>query len=269
MHRLPRVLAAALAAGALLTCAACSAGGGTGRGGGTYAGAGDPAVSASPAGKKDPAAPAAAGALTDVQAANARLVLGDLGTRWAPTEGAATWHDALLKGAVDEPDCRRLLDGLYEDNLLGEPSGGRAVAGFDDTENGAQLRHVVAAYGRGHLDTAMDWLRGLPARCGEFTATDGKGAGRAVQVADLPVPGLGDARQGLRMTVAGDVEQIPATLTLDVVAVRVGDSALVLTDGGLYGTDDASTRQAAERGTQRLKDVLAARSAGAPSTRQR
>ncbi|MGW7264249.1 hypothetical protein [Streptomyces sp. NPDC054842] len=267
MHRLPRVLATALAAGALLTSAACSAGGGTGRGAGTYAGAGD--ASAPPAGERRRAAPAAAAALSDAQAAQARLALDDLGPRWAPTEGAATWHDALLKGTADDADCRRLLDGLYEDDLLGEPSGGRAVVGFDDTENGAQLRHVVAAYDRAGLDASMEWLRGLPARCGEFTATDEQGVERAVQVVDSPLPGLGDARQGLRMTVSGDVEQIPATLTLDIVSVRVGDSAFVLTDGGLYGTDEESTVRAAERGAQRLKAVLADRAAGAPSTRRR
>ncbi|MET7594840.1 hypothetical protein ACWERY_26995 [Streptomyces sp. NPDC004082] len=265
MHRLPRVLATALAAGALLTSAACSAGGGPGRGAGTYAGAGDTRAS----GERRQAAPAAAAALSDAQAAHARLALDDLGSRWAPTEGAATWHDALLKGTAQDADCRRLLDGLYEDALLGEPSGGRAVVGFDDTENGAQLRHVVAAYDRSRLDASMEWLRGLPARCGEFTATDGQGVERAVQLVESPLPGLGDARQGLRMTVSGDVEQIPATLTLDIVAVRVGDSAFVLTDGGLYGTDEESTARAAERGTQRLKAVLADRAAGAPSTRRR
>ncbi|MFF1447770.1 hypothetical protein ACFVYF_06400 [Streptomyces sp. NPDC058274] len=265
MNRRPRVLATALAAGTLLTSAAACSGGGGGGG----RGAGDAVASASPAARQAPSAPASASAapaaLTEAQAGAAMVTAGDLGPRWAPSEGAATWHDAVLKARADRPDCQRLLDGLYEDDLLGEPSGARVVTGFDDGESGGQLRYEVAAYGRPQLDAGITWLQTMPVKCGQFTATNAKGTRWAVQVVDSSLPELGDARQGLRMMMTGDLEGAPATLTLDIASVRVGDSALTLTDGGLEGADDESTRLASQLGTQRLKDVAAGKTPAAAS----
>jgi hypothetical protein len=48
-------------------------------------------------------------------------------------------------------------------------------------------------------------------------------------------------------------------LTLDFAAVRVGDRAVSLTNGGLGGAAQDSTQQAVQVGTQRLQDVLAGR----------
>lgn len=48
----------------------------------------------------------------------------------------------------------------------------------------------------------------------------------------------------------------PATLTLDLAAVRVGTNAIAVTNGGLGGTEADSTQQAVTLGTRRLKDVL-------------
>jgi hypothetical protein len=80
-----------------------------------------------------------------------------------------------------------------------------------------------------------------------------------VQVTETSVPQAGDARQGLHVTVQGTAAGAPATLTLDVAAVRVGSNALTVTAGGLDGGESDSFARAVTRGTQRLTDVLAGR----------
>ncbi|WP_223146393.1 hypothetical protein, partial [Streptomyces apricus] len=197
--------------------------------------------------------------LTEAQAKSALVGPADLGEGWTPTEGAATWRDALLKGTSDVPACQRLLDGLYAENLLGEPAGARAVTGFDDAEDQAQVRHRTGAYDRAALDASLAWLRTVPETCGQFTATDVRGGQFTVRTETAPLPELGEAREGLRVVVNSDGSNLPAVLTLDFAAVRVGDSALSLTNGGLGEIDADDTRRAAEAGTRRLRDVLAGR----------
>jgi len=250
------VLAPVLVTAALLTTAGCS-GGGAGT-------AGDVAASASAMAARAPSSSASpsvtvAPTLTEAQAKSALVVPADLGDTWTPTQGAATWRDTLLKGTADNADCQRLLDGLYAENLLGEPAGARAVSGLDDADNGTQLRHRTGAYDRAALDAALAWLRTVPTACGEFTATDVRGEQFTVQAVAAPLPDLGEAREGLRVTVSGDSGGWPAVLTLDFAAVRVGDSALSLTNGGLDDVDDEDTRKAAQVGTRRLQEVLAGR----------
>ncbi|MGC5564930.1 hypothetical protein ACPYPG_19115 [Streptomyces sp. FR-108] len=249
-----------LAVAALLTTAGCSGGGG-----GAGAGAGvadDAAASASAMAARAPSpspSVTVAHTLTDAQAKAALVTPADLGDGWKGTEGAATWRDALLKGKADVTDCQRLLDGLYAENLLGEPAGSRAVAGYDDTGAGAQLRYQVGAYDRAVLDSSLAWLKTVPETCGQFTATDVRGGQFTVRAVAAPLPGLGEAAEGLRVTVSGEGGGWPAVLTLDFAAVRVGDSALSLTDGGLDEVDAEDVRRAAEAGTRRLEEVLAGR----------
>ncbi|WP_151483241.1 hypothetical protein [Streptomyces albicerus] len=262
-----RALAPALAAAALLTTTAgCSDGaGGAGRA------ADDPAASASPVARRAPSpspSVTVAPTLTEAQAKSALIDNTGLGEQWAPTQGAATWRDALLKGKTDVADCQRLLDGLYAEDLLGEPAGARAVAGFDDADNRAQLRHQVAAYDRAALDASLAWLKTAPETCAEFTSTDVRGGQHTVQVVAAPLPGVGEAREGLHVTVTGETEGMPVALSLDFAAVRVGDSALSLTNGGIDGADSDSTQQAAQLGTQRLQDVLTGKTPAAPPTNE-
>ncbi|WP_234048340.1 hypothetical protein [Streptomyces liliifuscus] len=250
-------LVPALAAAALLTTAGCSAGDGAGSGAAPKA---DAAVSASPvAGQAPSPSPSVtvAPTLTEAQVKSALISGKDLGEDWKPTQGGATWRDALLKGRTDIPDCQRLLDGLYAEDLLGEPAGARAVRGLDDTDDGAQVRYQVGAYDRAALDASLAWLKAVPGKCGQFTAADVRGGELTVQVTATSLPGVGEARENLRVRVYGESGDAPAVLTLDFAAVRVGDSALSLTNGGLDGVDANSTRQAAQLGTQRLQDVLA------------
>ncbi|WP_225891154.1 hypothetical protein [Streptomyces dioscori] len=249
-----------LAVAALLTTAGCTGGGGG-------AGAADAAAaSASAAAARVPSpspSVTVAHTLTEAQAKSALLTPADLGDGWTGTEGAATWRDALLKGKADVTDCQRLLDGLYAENLLGEPAGSRAAAGFDDSGAGAQLRYQVGAYDRAALDSSLAWLKTVPETCGQFTATDVRGGQFTVRAVAAPLPGLGEAAEGLRVTVSGDGGGWPAVLTLDYAAVRVGDSALSLTDGGLDEVDAEDVRRAAEAGTRRLEEVLAGRTPAA------
>ncbi|MEU6141882.1 hypothetical protein ABZ848_16135 [Streptomyces sp. NPDC047081] len=245
-----RVLACALSASALLTVAACS----DDSDGGSSA-ASD--IAASPLAVES-ATPAR---LTEAGARAALITPADIEDDWTQVKDAATWRDSLLVGRVDvadlltaktnAADCQKLLDSLYGDELLGKPSGASALTGFEEGES--RLLYQVAAYQRAGLDASLAWLKELPVKCDQFTATDAKGGKRTVQVIDQPPPEAGDTRQGLRVT----VKSATTTLTLDVAAVRVGSDAITVTAGGLDGGEEDSTERAVQLGTQRLKDVLA------------
>ncbi len=94
------------------------------------------------------ASPAAAPVLTPAQAQSALLTDADLGAPWTPTQGTATWRDSLLKAKTNIPDCQRLLDALYADELLGTPATAQAATTLDDPDDEAQLRYQVAAFPR-------------------------------------------------------------------------------------------------------------------------
>ncbi|MDQ0776070.1 hypothetical protein QF026_004536 [Streptomyces aurantiacus] len=290
-------LAPALMAAALLTTAGCSGGDGAGA-------AGDAAASGSAVAARAPSpspSVTVAPTLTEAQAKSALVTAADLGDDdWTPTRGAATWRDALLKGTADVAGCQRLLDGLYAEDLLGRPAGARAVTGFDhtdrpdrpddlddtaDTDGSAdtdgtdstdgtdgtadevQLRYQVGAYDRAALDASLAWVKAVPTTCGQFTATNAEGGQFTVRAVAASLPGsLGDAREGLRVTVNDDNDDNGAGLTLDFAAVRVGDSALSLTHGGLDDIDAEDTRQAARAGTRRLQEALAGRTPAAPTS---
>jgi hypothetical protein len=70
---------------------------------------------------------------------------------------------------------------------------------------------------------------------------------------------VGDARQGLQVTVTGTSGNEPTTLTLQLAVVRVGTDAITVTSGGLDGTETDTTKAAVQNGTAHLKDVLAGR----------
>ncbi|MFE9765353.1 hypothetical protein ACFYPC_12620 [Streptomyces sp. NPDC005808] len=259
-----RLLASALTAGVLVSGSACS----------VFEQPGEEAtnerVTASPATPSSPAA-SATPSLTVTQAHAALLRPTELGERWSATQGGATWRDGLLKGRTDVADCQRLLDGLYAEDLLGKPKGAGAVVGLDESDTEAQLRYQVAAYGGpAEVDAKMAWLRTLPVKCAEFTSTDVRGGRQTVTVVRAKLPGVGDAREGLRMTMSGESDPYgeTPTLTLDFAAARVGDRAVSLTNGGLGGAEEDFTNRAIELGTQRLQDVLAKKSpAPRPSAR--
>ncbi|MGP4084581.1 hypothetical protein [Streptomyces sp. KR55] len=240
-------LASALSAGALLTVGGCS--------GAQPWAARQAAASASPVVSATPPSATGVPALTEAQARSALITEADLGEPWAPTQGSATWRDAFLKASApaDRRDCGRLLDGLYADELLGTPA--RAVTGLDDGDEGAQLRHQVTTQRAGDVDRTLAWLGTLPEKCGEFTATTAGGVERRVEVFDAELPEVGDARQGLRITVTDDTDYEPVTLTLDVAAVRVGEDAFTLTHGGLGDVYMEVTHEAAELGAERLAEV--------------
>ncbi|XUL86557.1 hypothetical protein ACQ86D_07445 [Streptomyces galilaeus] len=269
MHRRPssrpvRVLAAALAAGTLLTCAACSGGSG-GAGGDSASG-----MAASPLAADSPLTSPRTGrstppVLTEAGAKAALITEADLEDNWTQVEDAATWSDKLVIGKVDvgalltaktdAADCQKLLDALYGDDLLGKPSGASALTGFEQSES--QLLYQVAAYDRAKLGASLNWLKTLPVKCDQFTATDSKGGRRTVQVIEDEVPAVGDARQGLQVTVTSTGAAQPTTLTLELAVVRVGTDAITVTSGGLDGTESGTTQAAVQQGTSRLKDVLA------------
>ncbi|MET7475285.1 hypothetical protein ABZT17_13110 [Streptomyces sp. NPDC005648] len=250
-----RVLASALAAGALLTVPACSS---DGDGGGAASDAASPLadrarVSATPTTNR----------LTQAGARAALITEGDLEGDWNQTKDAAAWGDKLLIGKVDvaqfltakanAADCQRFLDALYDDDLLGKPSGASALTGFQQGDS--RLLYQVAAYNPVRLSASLGWLKTLPVRCDQFTATDAQGGKRTVQVTTSSVPNQGDARQGLQVTVQGTANGEPTTLTLDVAAVRVGNDAITVTAGGLDGGEHDSLELAVREGAQRLKDV--------------
>ncbi|MFB7090452.1 hypothetical protein [Streptomyces sp. NPDC056296] len=275
-----RLMASALAAGALLTTAACSDDGGGSRAASdtaaqaraaeqnaakqTPSGSPTDSPTGSPTNSPTGSPSASPSTLTESGAKAALLTEADLEGEWNQVQDADKWRDRLLVGEVDvsdfltaktdAADCQRLLDGLYRDNLLGEPSGPSALTGFEQGDS--RLLEQVAAYDRAGLDDSLKWMDSLPQKCDQFTATDEAGEKRTVQVTEASVPEVGDAREGLHVTVQGTAADNPATLTLDVVAVRVGTSALTVTGGGLDGDEAASVEQAVRQGTERLKTVL-------------
>ncbi|MFD4561867.1 hypothetical protein ACFWP5_47450 [Streptomyces sp. NPDC058469] len=286
MHRRPpsrpgrpaRVLASALAAGALLTCAACSGGGNSGGSDAERDSASD--VAASPLAAESPLASprigksaspraekSAAPVLTPAGATSALITEADLEDSWTQVKDAAGWGDKLVIGKVDvadfltaktnAADCQKLLGALYDDDLLGKPSGASALTGFE--QGNSRLLYQVAAYDRAKLGASLSWLKTLPVTCDQFTATDSKGGHRTVQVIENPVPSVGDARQGLQVTVTGTSGNEPTTLTLQLAVVRVGTDAITVTSGGLDGTETDTTKAAVQNGTAHLKDVLAGR----------
>ncbi|GAA2390273.1 hypothetical protein [Streptomyces coeruleofuscus] len=208
---------------------------------------------ASPAGER----PARSGAgLTEAQAQAALITAVDLGEPWGPTRGARTWRDGLLKATTQDRDCQRLLDVLYTEEPFGAPAGPRATVAFDDADSDAQLRYHVAAHPSAEVDRALAWLKSLPGKCGEFTAATARGSVQTVQVGDMPLPPVGDARQALRVTLTGETEEGELTyLTMDLAAVRVGEEAITLTNAGLDEVHEEVTRQTAELGAQRLSEI--------------
>lgn len=251
--RAVRLLASALGAVTLLTTAACVRDGDGGTGNTSQRRPAESAASpTSPASTAAQQASTAPTALTDTQARDALLTPTDLGAPWAPTKGAALWRDALLKGTVDKADCGRLLGSVYTEELLGEPSGAHAVVGFDDSDEGDQIHYQVNAAHRADVDKRLDWLRTMPRKCGRFTAVGPGGTRQEVRVTEVRLPEAGDARQGLRLSTRGKLEGARATLTLDLAAVRVGDDAIVVTNGGLREPRTEYTVQAVQVGAERL-----------------
>ncbi|MEV5953026.1 hypothetical protein AB0M11_04450 [Streptomyces sp. NPDC051987] len=215
------------------------------------------ATTAERAASAGPGAEAGAPALTIEQAQAALIGESDLGVPWTATDGTATWHDGLLKAATGQPDCQRLLEALYTDELLGAPAGPRAATALDDGDDAAQLRYQVDASHSADVDRTLAWLRALPRTCARFTAQTTAAGTEAVQVADAGLRDLGDARQGLRITLTAQPSAAadPTTLTLDVAVVRVGDDAIVLTAGALGTLPDDATTQALDIGVRRLSQV--------------
>lgn len=206
-----------------------------------------------PATRTTPAAPPV---LTEAQARAALVTEADLGEPWVPTRGTATWRDGLLKATTGDADCRRLLDALYADDIFGAPGGPRAVVALDDVDTDAQLRHQVTSSRTSDLDRTLDWLKTLPEKCGRFTATTARGEEAEVGVTEVPLTEAGDARRGLRVTLTdADADGEPTVLTLEVAAVRVGDDAISVTNGGLGDVHSDITRAVAELGAERLTEV--------------
>ncbi|CAM5489121.1 hypothetical protein [Streptomyces aurantiogriseus] len=244
------LLASALSVAGLLTVASCAT---LGLEHPPTARQAAPTVQPSP-GK--PSAPTASPVLTDAQAHAALISDTDLGAPWSPTRGAATWRDGMLKATTPTADCQKLLDGLYSDELLGAPA--RAVVALDDLDTEAQLRYQLTDRRPADADRALAWLRTLPERCARFSANAPNDTVLDVTVAELPLPEVGDVRQGLRVTLTDwstDGDGDPLSLALDVAAVRAGQDTFALVNGGLNDVPNEATQAAVQLGVQRLTEV--------------
>ncbi|MGW0812482.1 hypothetical protein ACWD00_04335 [Streptomyces viridiviolaceus] len=247
MHRTPAArpfLAFALSAALGLTVAACYAGGlDSARPAAT-----PPATAQSPAALPSPAVPPA---LTRDQARAALITEADFGGSWEQTQGAATWRDELLKATTDNAECRRLLDVLYTEELFAAAPEPRATAALDEGVDGTQLHYRITAHRAADLDRTLAWLETLSSTCGRFTATTEGGEELEVQVSDMPLPEVGDVGRGLRVMVhAEDV-----VLTMDLAAVRLGDDAISVTNGGVGEVTQEAVWRAVEVGTARLTEI--------------
>ncbi|MER6110573.1 hypothetical protein [Streptomyces hirsutus] len=267
-----RVLATALTTGALLLTAACSDGDG--------GSAAESETASTPATQTTTTSPTTTPSasptsdLTEAGARNALITEADIEDYWDQVENPQKWRDSLLIGEVDAAaflsgkseaaDCQRLINSLYDETLLGRPSGASALTGFE--EGDSRLLYQVAAYQKDDLDDAMKWMKSLPETCDQFTLTGGDGGKRTVQVVEASLPEEGEARQGLTVTVKGTSSGDPVTLTLDVAAVRIGTDAITVTNGGLDGANHDTTEAAVGQGTPRLEEVLAGRTPQATPT---
>ncbi|MGW2421947.1 hypothetical protein ACWC0C_22300 [Streptomyces sp. NPDC001709] len=193
--------------------------------------------------------------LTDEQAQAALINETDLGAPWTATRGAATWHDGLLKATTTAADCKPLLEALYTDDLFGAPA--RVAVGLDNGDSDAQLRYQIAARRPADVDKALAWLGTMPARCARFTATTETGITEDIQVTGAPLPEVGDARQGLRVSVAATAtDGRQSLLRVEVAAVRVGPDAFALTNGSMSDVPPNDATQAAVQiGALRLADI--------------
>ncbi|MDF3146115.1 hypothetical protein, partial [Streptomyces sp. T21Q-yed] len=194
----------------------------------------------------------------------------DLGEPWVPTRGVATWRDAMLKASAESAECRRLLDALYAEELFGPDARTRASVGLDDEYDEAQLRYQVVAHRPAEVDRTLEWLGSLPRTCGQFMARTTRGGLMTVEVGEAQMPEVGDARRGLHIVLSGVSEdedegegesegesegEAAPTLTLHVAAIRVGDDAITVTNGGLGDVPGDATLAAVELGAQRLAEV--------------
>ncbi|MFC0495785.1 hypothetical protein ACFFKE_12920 [Streptomyces mutabilis] len=161
--------AAALSAVLVLTAAACSTGG---------RGADRPAGTASATPQSPAALPPATvpPVLTRGQARAALITAADLEGAWEPTRGAATWRDAVLKSTAERPDCARLLDVLYTEDLFGAATAPRAATALDEVTGGAQLHYRITSHRAADIDGTLAWLGTLADTCGHFTARAARGA---------------------------------------------------------------------------------------------
>lgn len=220
----PRLLAACAAAGTLLAAAACSGGQGA------------PAAreTAAPARQAENSlSPSPSAKLTEKSAREALITEADIEEQWSKAKDPQSWRDSLLLGQVDAAEfltgksdakeCQRLVDALYDDTLLGEPSGPSALAGFQQGEQ--RLLYQVGAYDSTDLEKSMKWLGTLHESCDTFTLTGEGGGRRSVEVVEASLPKVGEARQGLSVRVKGDSDGQPVTLNLDIAAVRMGTDA--------------------------------------------
>ncbi|MET8893910.1 hypothetical protein [Streptomyces albogriseolus] len=259
-----RVLAAALAAGTLFATAACSGSDSSAPpesdASSTVAERGLAAQTTSPASESP-------SDLSEEGARNALITPADIEDDWTQVRDPREWRDTLLVGSVDvaafvdgqsdAQDCQRLVDALFDETLLGKPTGASAVTGFQQGDS--RLLYQVAAYDKAELDDSMQWLSELPDACDQFTLTGGDAGERTVQVIETSLPQVGDNRQGLTVTMKGESNGDPVTLSLDVAAVQIGADAITVTNGGLDGADHDTTSAAVKQGTQRLQEVLAGR----------
>ncbi|MFI6034109.1 hypothetical protein ACIBBD_08065 [Streptomyces sp. NPDC051315] len=196
----------------------------------------------------------AATVLTAEQAQAALITVTDLGAPWTPTRGAATWRDGLLKATTPTAECQKFLDRLYTDEPLGGPA--RAVVALDDPDSEAQLRYQLTDRRPDQADRALAWLGTLPQKCARFTAKAPDGTVLDVTVTDLPLPEVGDVRQGLRVTLTDwDTDGEPFALSLDVAAVRAGQDTFALTNGSVNDVPNEATQAAVQLGVQRLTEV--------------
>ncbi|MFI2377103.1 hypothetical protein ACH5AO_18800 [Streptomyces sp. NPDC018964] len=250
------LLASALSVTSLLTVAACVAGDREVPRA-LPAGVAEPpaasASSASPAAEQPPPGPPA---LSEEQLRAALITETDLGEPWTASRSTATWRDGLLKAKAENADCHRLLDVLYTEELFGPPAEPGATVTLDDTANDSQLRHQVATHPPADVDRVLTWLKTLPETCGRFEATTTAAGVQLVEVAELPLPEVGDARAGLLLTMTGETaDGVPTRLTVNLATVRVGEDTLILTNGGLGTVLPEVTRAMTRLGADRLADV--------------
>jgi hypothetical protein len=165
-----------------------------------------------------------------------------------PTDPAATAGDADVDRASTDPaDCAQVLAPITTQvpGALAQASahyGGPGFAGIDVD---------AASYPADRTGAAFDSVQQRLGRCTTYDGTDADGYAVEYRVADLPMPGVGDASRAVRVTTTSE----GLTLISDVVIAVAGSTLFQLAATQQIPIDGATLAELAQAQADRLRSA--------------
>jgi hypothetical protein len=172
---------------------------------------------------------AATGGMTQQQAAKALLTQAELPLGFEQQDGGG---DATAIGCAG-------IDRLY----LSQDTTARASVSFGHTLSSAFVNETIAVQ-PGKATANVDGFRRAAQDCRAFS-----GSGQQYQVTPLTgLPAYGDATAGLRIT-----SQLREARPVELVAVRIGDTVVLVANAEAGAVDTELTRTIVARAVQKLR----------------